>query len=46
MVVEADLLGSMDGTYLSFVDISYDVYIGYLGTCFCHVVELHSGTCI
>jgi hypothetical protein len=27
MEVEVDLLGYMDGTYLSFIDISYDVLL-------------------
>jgi hypothetical protein len=27
MEVETDLLGYMDGTYLSFIDISYDVLL-------------------
>jgi hypothetical protein len=50
MVVEADLLWYMAGTYVSSIDISYDVLLeAYLldvfGACIWHVVELHIGTC-
>jgi hypothetical protein len=47
--IEADLLEYMAGTYLSFIDISYDVllkhFVGYLGACIWHMVGLHIGTC-
>ena len=48
--IDVDLLGYMAGTYLSFIDISYDVlleaYVGYHGACILHVVGLHIETCI
>ena len=46
--IEADLLGYMDGTYLSLIDISYDVLLeAYLmgilmhsfGTCLYYIFE-------
>jgi hypothetical protein len=47
--IEDDLLEYMVGTYLSFIDISYDVllkiFFGYLGACIWHMVGLHIGTC-
>jgi hypothetical protein len=42
------MLGYMAGTYLSIIDIYYDVlleeYVGYHGACILHVVGLHIET--
>jgi hypothetical protein len=47
--IDVDLLGYMAGTYLSFIDIYYDVlleaYVGCHGAWILNVVGLHIETC-